>query len=211
MFGKFKKSMKPRIETVESEIIRDGELTVGQFFEALSAAEYPDYIIALIDKIQEWMKECINGSADKKLDPVTAMFESEIDPDMEGLFERITWIEQHADLIPNNKRPEGREEVVVVNVGGGNLDDCMRMSVDYASIFNSAKCRRVWIVSDSFDLVDISSYVAHITKLAERGVTFRFLLVCPWGWVEMPLDGDGRKNQLFWKGLVHAAPKKAEK
>lgn len=206
MFGRFSKIKKAATKPVKAMTQENNELiskalTVGQFFDALSAAEYPDYILELISKLQEWMAECIGGGEGKKMDPVTAMFESEIDPDMDALFSSISWIEQYADLIPNNKRPEGREEVVIVNVGGGDSDSCLRIAIDYASIFNQEHCRRVWIVSDSFDLVDVSNYIPHVSKLTERGVTFRFLLVCPWGWVEIPLDGDGDKHQLFWKGL----------
>jgi hypothetical protein len=84
----------------------------------------------------------------------------------------------------------------------------MRVAIDYASIFNSEKCRRVWIISDSFNFMDISGYVAHISKLSERGIKFRFLLVTPWGWIEMPIEGnDGSKNQILWKTVKKRAGK----
>ena len=191
----------------------EGEFTVGQFFEALSASEYPDYILELIEKLQDWMKEIfvVEGDtekSDKKMDPVAALFETDPEPDMEELFSRIEWLEKYADVLPNIKRPAGKEEVAVINVGGAELDSCLRVAVDYASIFNGEKCRRVWIVSDSFNFADISGYVAHISKLSERGITFRFLLVTPWGWIEMPIEGnDGGRNQILWKTVRKRAEK----
>lgn len=213
MFGRFGRFAGASNDGEDGEkmIPQDEELTVGQFFEALSAAEYPDYILELTEKIQEWMNECMDGGGGKKLDPVTALFESEADPDLEGLFSRISFVEEHADLIPNNRRPEGREEAIVVNVGGGDLDGSMRIAVDYASIFNPEKCRRIWLLSDSFDLVDMSAYVAHLSKMSERGIMFRFILVSPWGWVEFPINRDGRKSQLILKGLQKAGSKKRDK
>ncbi|MCL2767908.1 MAG: hypothetical protein FWE49_04210 [Synergistaceae bacterium] len=195
----------------KNNITSEGDFTIGQFFEALSASEYPDYILELIEKVQDWMREIFvveNDPEDKKTDPVAALFETDPEPDMEELFSRIEWLEKYADVLPNVKRPIGREEVAVINVGTAELESCMRIAVDYASIFNSEKCRRVWIISDSFNFMDISGYVAHISKLSERGITFRFLLVTPWGWVEMPIEGnDGGKNQILWKTVKKRAEK----
>ena len=190
----------------------EGEFTVGQFFEAVSASEYPDYILELIEKLQDWMKEIFvvgnDPEKDKKMDPVTALFETDPEPDMEEFFSRIEWLEKYADVLPNIKRPVGKEEVAVINVGTTELESCMRVAVDYASIFNIEKCRRVWIISDSFNFMDISGYVAHISKLSERGITFRFLLVTPWGWIEMPIEGnEGGKNQILWKTAKKRAGK----
>jgi hypothetical protein len=193
--------------------ISEGDLTVGQFFEALSASEYPDYILELIEKLQDWMKEIFvvendTEKTDKRIDPVTALFETDPELDMEELFTRIEWLEKYADVLPNIKRPEGKEDVAVINVGVAELESCMRVAIDYASIFNSEKCRRVWVISDSFNFMDISGYVAHISKLSERGITFRFLLVTPWGWIEMPIEGnDGGKNQILWKTVKKRAGK----
>ena len=193
--------------------ISEGDITVGQFFEALSATEYPDYIMELIEKLQDWMKEIFLVSSDlekneKRLDPVTALFETDPELDMEELFTRIAWLEKYADILPNIKRPEGKEDVAVINIGVAELESCMRVAIDYASIFNSEKCRRVWIISDSFNFMDISGYIAHISKLSERGIKFRFLLVTPWGWIEMPIEGnDSNKNQILWKTVKKRAGK----
>ena len=196
----------------KNNMVSEGEFTIGQFFEALSASEYPDYILELVEKLQDWMKEVFvvknDSDKDKRMDPVTALFETDPEPDMEELFARIEWLEKYADVLPNIKRPEGREEVAVINVGVSELESCIRVAIDYASIFNSEKCRRVWIVSDSFNFADISGYVAHISKLSERGITFRFLLVTPWGWIEMPIEGnDGARNQILWKTVKKRAEK----
>lgn len=193
--------------------ISEGDITVGQFFEALSATEYPDYIMELIEKLQDWMKEIFvvandSEKAEKRIDPVTALFETDPELDMEDLFSRIQWVEKYADMLPNIKRPEGKEDVAVINIGVAELESCMRVAIDYASIFNSEKCRRVWIISDSFNFMDISGYIAHISKLSERGIKFRFLLVSPWGWIEMPIEGnDSGKNQILWKTVKKRAGK----
>jgi len=197
---------------IRKNSISEGDITVSQFFEALSASEYPDYILELIEKLQDWMKDIFivdnSEKTEKRLDPVTALFETDPEFDMEELFLRIEWLEKYADVLPNNKRPEGKEDVVVVNVGVAELESCMRVAIDYASIFNSEKCRRVWIISDNFNFMDISGYVAHISKLSERGIKFRFLLVTPWGWIEMPIEGnDGNKNQILWKTVKKRAEK----
>jgi hypothetical protein len=193
--------------------ISEGDITVGQFFEALSASEYPDYIMELIEKLQDWMKEMFvvgndSEKAERKIDPVTALFETDPELDIEDLFTRIQWLEKYADILPNIKRPEGREDVAVINIGVAELESCMRVAIDYASIFNSEKCRRVWIISDSFNFMDISGYIAHISKLSERGIVFRFLLVTPWGWIEMPIEGnESGKNQILWKTVKKRAGK----
>jgi hypothetical protein len=194
--------------------ISEGDITVSQFFEALSASEYPDYILELIEKLQDWMKEIFiveneSEKLDQKIDPVTALFETDPELDMEELFSRIEWLEKYADVLPNIKRPEGKEDVAVINVGVAELESCMRVAIDYASIFNSEKCRRVWIISDSFNFMDISGYVAHISKLSERGRKFRVLLVTPWGWIEMPIEGnnDSNRNQIPWKTVKKRAGK----
>jgi len=207
-----KKGVLLKMDMRKNNITNEGEFTIGQFFEALSASEYPDYILELIEKLQDWMKEIFvvgnDQEKDKKMDPVTALFETDPEPDMEELFSRIEWLEKYADVLPNIKRPVGREDVAVINVGTAELESCMRVAVDYASIFNSEICRRVWIISDSFNFMDISGYVAHISKLSERGITFRFLLVTPWGWIEMPIEGnDSGKNQILWKTAKKRAGK----
>lgn len=183
--------------------------TVERFLKALSVAEYPDYIISMISSVQEWMQQTLSGGEGKRLDPVTAMFEGDIDPDLNGLFERLSWLQEYADVLPNDIRPEGRDEVVVLNVGMIDTDSVYRMGIDYASVFNYEKCKRVWLVSDTFSLQDAAHYHAHISKLTGRGIVFRFLLITPWGWAEIPLSGNEESSQIFWHNTVRGENKRS--
>jgi hypothetical protein len=58
----------------------------------------------------------------------------------------------------------------------------------------------VWVLSDTFIFWDVIHYAAHVNALQEQGITLRFILVSPWGWVEIPLSGEAASNrQFFWK------------
>ena len=47
-------------------------------------------------------------------------------------------------------------------------------------------------MSDTFIFDDVVRYAAHVDALTEQGVTLRFILVTPWGWVELPLNAIGK-------------------
>jgi hypothetical protein len=169
----------------------EDDLTVEQFFRVLDGVQYPEYILDLVTEIQGWMKAMIHGEEDSdghKTDPVAALFEEDTEPDVEGLFSRIEWAEEYADILPNLKRPKGKSEVVVVNISLPDLDSGMRMALDYAGIFNRSRTKRGWLLSDSFILSDMLRYLAHISALAMDGISVRYLLVTPWGWEEIPVE-----------------------
>mgnify|MGYP000910801418 FL=1 len=176
------------------------ELTVKDLLSAISETEYPQYILEALSRVQRWMQDTLNAPADQGMDPVTAMFEDNGEVDIERLFECLESLEQYFDLIPNTRRPEGRPDVVVVSMNPPDYESGLRTAIDYAALFNRPNCKRVWIVSDTFIFDDVVRYAAHVDALTEQGVTLRFILVTPWGWVELPLSGAAASRQQFtWR------------
>ena len=178
------------------------DLTINDLLSAISETEYPQYILDAVARIQDWMLETVNAPAEKEMDPFTAMFEDDeaAGSDIEGLFDRLGSLEEYVDLIPNTRRPEGRPDVIVVSITPPDYESGLRTAIDYAAIFNRENCRRVWIVSDTFIFDDVIRYAAHVDSLAGQGIVLRFILVTPWGWVEIPLSGATASNQQFmWR------------
>ena len=173
------------------------ELTVKELLSAMSSTEYPQYILEAISRIQSWMLETMNAPAEQGMDSITAMFEDGSEMDMEKLFSSLESLEQHVDLIPNIRRPEGRSDVIVISVNSADFENGIRTALDYAAIFNRQNSKRVWVLSDSFIFGEDLRYMAHIDALAEQGIVLRFILVTPWGWVEIPLSGNIASNQRF--------------
>ncbi|MDR3230450.1 MAG: hypothetical protein LBT65_03345 [Synergistaceae bacterium] len=183
------------------------DLTVKGLLSAISETEYPQYILDAIAKIQNWMLNTVNAPGEQGMDPVTAMFEDGGDMDMDKLFDELEVLEQYVDLIPNTRRPEGRPDVVVVSVNPPDYESGVRTAIDYAALFNRQHCKRVWVVSDSFIFGDNMRYAAHVNALAEQGIVLRFILITPWGWVEIPLSGEIASSQQF---LWHNTLKETE-
>ena len=178
------------------------DMTINDFINAISLTEYPQYILEALERIQGWLKETISAPAERGLDSFSAMFEppEEEGPGIDGLFERLEGLEDHVDLIPNTRRPDGRADVVVVSLTPPDYEGGIRTAIDYAALFNRPNCKRVWIVSDTFIFDDVVRYSAHVDALAEQGITRRFILVTPWGWVELPLSGAAASRQQFvWR------------
>ncbi|MDR1377029.1 MAG: hypothetical protein LBJ22_05925 [Synergistaceae bacterium] len=176
---------------------REKDLTITELLSVISETEYPQYILDAISRIQAWMLETVNAPAERGMDPVTAMFEDGGEMDMEKLFSDLESLEQYVDLIPNTRRPEGRADVIVVSVNPPDYECGVRTAIDYAALFNRKNCKRVWVLSDTFIFSDTIHYAAHVDALAEQGVALRFILVTPWGWVEVPLSGNIASNQQF--------------
>jgi hypothetical protein len=182
---------------------RDKDLTVQELLSAISETEYPQYVLDAISRIQAWMLETVNAPADQGMDPVTAMFEDGGEMDMEKLFADLENLEQYVDLIPNTRRPEGRADVIVVSVNPPDYENGVRTAIDYAALFNRKNCKRVWVISDTFIFGDTIHYAAHVDALAEQGIVLRFVLVTPWGWVEIPLSGNIASGQQFlWRNTM---------
>jgi hypothetical protein len=177
------------------------ELTVKELLSAISETEYPQYILDAISRIQAWLLDTVNAPTDRGMDAVTAMFEDDgSDMDMEKLFADLESLEQYVDLIPNTRRPEGRPDVVVVSINPPDYECGVRTALDYAAFFNRKQSKRVWVISDTFIFWDTIRYAAHVDALLEQGVALRFILVTPWGWVEIPLNGEVASNRHFlWR------------
>jgi hypothetical protein len=182
---------------------KERELTVKQLLSAISETEYPQYILEAISKIQSWMLDTVNAPAEQGMDPVTAMFEDGGEMDLDKLFSSLESLERYVDLIPNMRRPEGRPDVIVVSVNPPDYECGVRTAIDYAALFNRKKSKRVWVLSDTFIFGDTIHYAAHVDALAEQGVILRFILVTPWGWVEVPLSGNAASTRQF---LWHQGP-----
>jgi hypothetical protein len=179
-------------------------LTINDLLSAISETEYPQYILDALAQIQGWMRETVNAPAEKGMDPFTALFEDGGEEDegegIDALFARLGELEEQVDLIPNIRRPEGRPDVVVVSLTPPDYESGLRTAIDYAAVFNRPNCKRVWIISDTFIFDDVVRYAAHVDALANQGITLRFILVTPWGWVELPLSGaTASKRQFMWR------------
>lgn len=184
-----------------------GDLTISGLLSAISETEYPQYILDALDCVQGWMNETISGPWEQGVDPFSAMFEGENEEGIEGLFERLESLEEYVDLIPNTRRPKGRPDVIIVSIAPPDYESGLRTAIDYAAVFNRPNCRRVWIITDTFIFDDVVRYAAHVDALAGQGVVLRFLLVTPWGWVELPLSGaTASKRQFVWSAPSPSFP-----
>lgn len=175
--------------------------TVGEILSAMNGTECPGYILKIVSQLQQWMEESLlSENPDQSGDPLSALFENSMEIDSERLFSRLDWVDDYADLIPNLRRPSGHEDAVILNAGPADFEDSLRMAIDYASLFNRGLCRRVWFISDTFIIGDVYRYMSHIRALGQHGVAFRFLLVTPWGWTEIPLASESfAGNRTAWK------------
>lgn len=126
---------------------------------------------------------------------------SEMEESLEALFERIDAIDENVDVIPNTHKPAGNKDAMIINILSPESDGGLRTAIDYAGVFNRKKCERVWILSDSFVFDDAAHFTGHITALEKQGINIRFILVNPWGWVELPLSrASAQRKQMVWRG-----------
>ena len=179
-------------------------ITVNELLSAISETEYPQSILESISTIQEWMKDMTEQHQEPK-DPddiFASLFGSNFDEDMmglNGLFERLKSIEDAADIIPNSKMPDGKSDTVIISITPQDYESGIRTAIDYAAVFNKTKSKRVWIISDTFIFDEVFKFVPHVDALSEQGIMLRYILVTPWGWVEMPLSGSSvSKHKFLW-------------
>lgn len=203
-----KKNEIPKSETNGKKIRKkkQPEMMMSELLSAISETEYPSYILEAVDIVREWISELINrndteGSTAK--DIFSEIFGGEFDDEtarIEDLYSRLSSIEEFADIIPSAKKAEGKSDTIIICLMPPDYELGLRSAIDHAAIFNKGKCRRVWIISDSFVLGDVVRFIPHVDALAEQGISLRFLLVTAWGWVEMPLSGSTvSKNQFLWQ------------
>jgi hypothetical protein len=159
--------------------------TVGDVLDAMSGSNPPDYVMKIVHEIQSWLSSAV--SEESAVDPADIMGgDRQGSADLEYLFSQLEWAGRYADLVPALKESGGHEDVVILSIGPILLDEGMRMMVDHAALFASETCRRIWIISDTWIIGDILSYIPHIKALLARGMQLHFLLVTPWGYSEIP-------------------------
>lgn len=180
------------------------EVTVNELLSAISDTEYPQYILEAITKVQEWMLEMTSKSDEPQdeSDIFASIFGAAFGDEpsgIEALFEQLRTIEEFADVVPNVKAPDGKPDTLIISLTPPDFDSGIRTAIDYAAVFNRTKCKRVWIISDTFIFDEIIKFVPHVDALAEQGIMLRYILVTPWGWVEMPLSGTtASKYKFLW-------------
>ena len=144
------------------------------------------------DEFMEFLKRMFDGD-----EPEPA----EMEESLEALFEKIDSIDNNVDVIPNTHKPDGNKDAMIINVLSPESDGGLRTAIDYAAVFNRKKCKRVWILSDSFVFDDAAHFAGHINALEKQGITIRFILINPWGWVELPLSrASALRKQIVWRG-----------
>lgn len=180
--------------------------TVNELLSAISETEYPQYILDAVGKVQEWMHDMTSKSNEAPSDEsdIFASFLEEAFGEesfgIEGLFERLRSIEEFADVVPNPRAPDGKPDTLIISITPPEYDSGIRAAIDYAAVFNRDKCRRVWIISDIFVFDEVARFVPHVDALADQGIMLRYILVTPWGWVEMPLSGSTvSRHQFLWR------------
>lgn len=162
---------------------------VGDVLDAMSASKTPNYVIRIMQEVQNWLSTAVEDEFHADLvDVFAGGGDRNYNADLEYLFGKLEWASAYADVIPASRETGGHEDAVILSVGPIILDEGLRMMVDHAALFASGSCKRVWIVSDTWVIGDILSYLHHIRALKERGVELRFLLVTPWGYSEIPWD-----------------------
>ena len=179
------------------------EFTVNELLSAMSENEYPQYILDAVSRVQEWMNDVTENDNDSDDDIFSAIFGENYDDGntgIEALIERLNDIGEYADIIPNTRTPEGKSDALIISITPPEYESGLRSAIDYAAVFNRSTCKRVWIISDTFILDDVMKYSAHVDALSEQGITLRYILVTPWGWVELPLSGmTASKHTFLWR------------
>ena len=182
---------------------RSGNITVNELLSAIGDTEYPQYILEAISKVQEWMQEVTEEPTEppEEEDIFASIFGAAFgeNDEITKLFEKLKTIEDFADVVPNPNAHGGKPDTIVVSMAPPDCNTGIRSAIDYAAVFNRTSCKRVWIISDTFVFGELLTFVPHVDALAEQGIMLRYILVTPWGWVEMPLSGAAAsKHKFLW-------------
>ena len=187
----------------KSESESHNEIMMSELLSSISENEYPQYILDAISRVQEWMKDMTEDNDDSDDDIFSAIFGENFEdgnPGIEALIERLDDIGEYADILPNPKTPEGKSDAVIISITPPEYESGLRSAIDYAAVFNRNTCKRVWIISDTYILDDVMKFSSHVDALSEQGITLRYILVTPWGWVELPLSGNtASKHAFLWR------------
>ena len=183
---------------------KESEIMMSELLDAITESEYPPYILEAIEHVQDWMNDMIQPETEHEdeSDIFRALFQFEEDEEEDSIHDLISRLEslrEYADVIPNADMPDGKPDTVIVSITPPDYESGLRMAIDYAAVFNRMTCKRLWIISDTFIFDDIVKYSAHVDALSEQGITMRYILVTPWGWVELPLSGNmaAKQGALF--------------
>lgn len=179
-------------------------ITVNQLLSAISNSEYPEHVLETIGRVREWMHDMISRQEDEQehdepdiFETIFGQFFEEESSGIMNLFSRLEDLRDFADIIPGHQEPAGKPDTIVISITPPDYESGLRAAIDYAAIFNKPKCKRIWIISDTFIFNDVNKFSPHVDALSEQGITMRFILVTPWGWVELPLSGKMASKQQF--------------
>ena len=191
-------------KTNKPESENRNEMMMSELLSAISESEYPQYILEAISRVQEWMKDMTEDDNDSLDDDIfSAIFGENFEDGNTGvdaLIERLSDLGEYADILPNAKTPEGKPDAVIISITPPEYESGLRSAIDYAAVFNRNTCKRVWIISDTFILDDVMKFSPHVDALSEQGIILRYILVTPWGWVELPLSGNtATKHAFLWR------------
>ncbi len=179
------------------------EIMMSELLSAMSEGEYPQYILDAVDIVQEWMHDMTendDGLNDADMFSPFAGGNYEEGAGIETLIERLEGISEYADVLPNARTPEGKSDAIIISITPPDYECGLRAAIDYAAVFNRNTCRRVWVISNSYILDDVMKYSPYVDALSEQGISLRYILVTPWGWVELPLSGNmASKRAFLWR------------
>lgn len=161
---------------------------VGDVLDAMSSGSaVPAYILRIVQEVQAWLTVAV--VEESQADPADLAIGSgdrQYAADLEYLFNQFEWVGAYADLVPVARETGKHEDAAVLSIGPIVLDEGLRMMVDHVTLFASEKCRRVWLISDTWVIGDVINYLPHLKVLRARGIELRFILVTPWGYSEIP-------------------------
>lgn len=165
---------------------------VGDVLDAMSGSQIPNYVTRIVQEVRGWLSGAVTDEYQADLvDIATGNADRNYSADLEYLFTQLEWAGAYADVVPAARETGCHEDAVILSVGPIVLDEGMRMMVDHAALFAAGTCKRVWLVSDTWIIGDILSYIPHIRALCDRGIDLHFLLVTPWGYSEIPWSQAG--------------------
>lgn len=162
--------------------------TVGDVLNAMNAPQLlPENVVRVLGEVQNWLAGAMaDFDQTDLLDVATGGTDRGYWGDLEYLFNRLEQVSPYIDIVPAFKEIRGTEDAVILSVGSIVLDEGMRMMVDHAALFAAGMVKRLWVVSDTWLIGDLLSYLPHIKALRRRGIELRFFLVTPWGYSEIP-------------------------
>jgi len=157
-------------------------ITFNSLMRNMLTPDYPAHIVKALNLISSWLPQTFRS------DGIDMPYWEVMREDPELLFSKLSWLESYVALLPSETPPPSQPEAAVITLGEVDVTGAMRLSVDYSLIFAKEHCRRVWIISDCWIPCDVIEYSDHIRAMVDNGISLRFMLVTPWGWMEIPVS-----------------------